>query len=66
MVEKDELVPATHAAKIREALEMHHVPHVFILYPNSGHMLCDDPDCAKQYRQSILEYCRRYFDATGQ
>ncbi len=63
---KDWLVPSTHAAKIREALELHHVPHVFILYPNSGHMLCDDPDCAKQYRQTILEYCRKYFDATGQ
>lgn len=62
---KDELVPATHAAKIREALETHHVPHVFILYPNSGHMLCDDPDCAKQYRQAILEFCRKYFDSEG-
>jgi dipeptidyl aminopeptidase/acylaminoacyl peptidase len=63
---KDGLVPSTHAEKIREALEMHHVPHVFIVYPNSGHFLCDDPECAKQYRQSILEYCRKYFDATGQ
>lgn len=63
---KDELVPPTHAAKIREALETHHVPHVFILYPNSGHFLCEDPDCAKQYRQAILEFARKYFDTKGE
>ena len=33
---KDWLVPSTHAEKVREALETHHVPHVFIIYPNSG------------------------------
>ena len=60
---KDWLVPFTHAEKLREALETHHVPHVFIVYPNSGHFLCDDPDCAKQYRKAILEFCRKYFDS---
>ncbi|MBR6056697.1 MAG: alpha/beta hydrolase [Victivallales bacterium] len=59
---KDELVPSTHAEKVREALEKHHVPHVFILYPNSGHFLCNDPDCAKQYRKAILDFCRKYFE----
>ena len=63
---KDGLVPFTHAEKLREALETHHVPHVFIVYPNSGHFLCDDPDCAKQYRKAILEYCRKYFDSEGE
>lgn len=63
---KDELVPTTHAVKIREALETHHVPHVFILYPNSTHFLCEDPDCAKQYRQAILEFARKYFDSKGE
>ncbi len=60
---KDGLVPFSHAEKLREALETHHVPHVFIVYPNSGHFLCDDPDCAKQYRKAILEFCRKYFDS---
>ena len=59
---KDWLVPSTHAEKVREALETHHVPHVFIVYPNSGHFLCDDPDCAKQYRKAILEFCKKYFE----
>ena len=63
---KDWLVPFTHAEKVREALETHHVPHVFIVYPNSDHFLCNDPDCAKQYRQAILEFARKYFDSKGE
>ena len=63
---KDWLVPSTHAEKVREALESHHVPHVFIVYPNSGHFLCNDPDCARQYRKAILDFCRKYFDSGGE
>ena len=63
---KDWLVPFTHAEKVRKALETHHVPHVFIVYPNSDHFLCNDPDCAKQYRQAILEFARKYFDTKGE
>ena len=58
---KDTLVPTPHAEKLRKALEEHNVPHVFIIYPHSGHFLCEDPDCAKKYREAILEYCRKHF-----
>ena len=62
---KDTLVPMPHAEKLRKALETHNVPHVFIMYPHSGHFLCDDPDCAKKYRETILDFCRKYFSATN-
>ena len=58
---KDPLVPTPHAEKLRKALEEYNVPHVFIIYPHSGHFLCEDPDCAKKYREAILEYCRKHF-----
>jgi acetyl esterase/lipase len=58
---KDPLVPTPHAEKLRKALEEYNVPHVFIIYPHSGHFLCEDPDCAKKYREAILDYCRKYF-----
>ena len=42
-----------------------HELHVFIAYPDSGHFLSKNPDCAAQYRQAILEYARTNFPQNG-
>lgn len=58
---KDSLVRPIHAQKLENALTKHHVPHHILIYPSSGHFLCDDPEEVKKYRALIQEYCQKYF-----
>ena len=44
-----------------ERLEMFGVQHDYILYPNSGHRMIDDPKQQKEYVDKILEYTKKYF-----
>lgn len=61
---KDPLVIPLHAAALKKALQKYDVPHKWILYPNSGHFLCNDPEYALQYRKAVLSYCKKYFPVT--
>ena len=58
---RDFLVAPIHAEKLREALEKHHVPHVLVLFPKSGHFLIEDPESSKKFHEAILDYCQKYF-----
>lgn len=58
--QKDTIVPYSNAAALDAALTANGVAHVFITYPNSGHALESDPDCAKQYTQALSAYAAEY------
>ena len=57
---QDTLVRAIHRDELAKALEEHHVPNICIEFPNSNHMLWDDPDSTEQFREAVLRYCRQY------
>ena len=61
--QKDTIVPYSNAAALDAALTANGVTHVFITYPNSGHSLEGDPDCAKQYTQALSAYAAEYLKA---
>lgn len=44
-----------------EALEESNVKHDYILFPNSGHSLYNDPDKMQEYRAKMKEYVEIYF-----
>lgn len=58
--QKDTIVPYSNAVTLDAALTANNVPHQFITYPNSGHALESDPDCANTYYQSFVAYAANY------
>ena len=58
---KDTLVRIIHAQKLEEALKKCNIAHEMLIYPESGHFLCEDPQYARRYRALIREYCEKYF-----
>ena len=58
--QKDNLVPYSNAVRLDEALSEHGIAHEFITYPNSGHALENDSDCANRYTQLFMEYAAEY------
>ncbi len=59
---KDNLVPARNRELMLEALSKAGVPFTDIFFPNSNHLLADDPDARDGYHQTFLIYAQRYFD----
>ena len=57
---KDDLVKPIHRDELAKALEEHHVPNVRVDFPNSNHMLWDDPDSTATFRKAVLQYCETY------
>ena len=57
---KDDLVKPIHRDELARALEEHHVPNVRVDFPNSNHMLWDDPDSTVTFRKAVLQYCETY------
>ena len=57
---KDTLVRPVHRIELAKALEEHHVPNRCIEFPNSNHMLWNDPDSTEEFREAVLRYCRQY------
>jgi len=60
---KDPIVRPVHAHSIDSLLQAAHVPHRLIMFPNSGHMLGKDPDCATQFIGLVQQYCKQYLGA---
>ncbi len=58
--EKDGIVPYANALRILAAFEQHGVDYDFISFPNSGHELGNDPDCAQQANDLLLRYVQMY------
>ncbi len=59
---KDDLVKPIHRDELAKALEAHHVPNVRVDFPNSNHMLWDDPDSTVAFRKAVLQYCETYMN----
>ena len=59
---KDDLVKPIHRDELAKALEEHHVPNVRVDFPNSNHMLWDDPDSTETFRKAVLQYCETYMN----
>ncbi len=59
---KDDLVKPIHRDELAKALEAHHVPNVRVDFPNSNHMLWDDPDSTETFRKAVLQYCDKYMN----
>lgn len=58
---KDTTVIPLHGKKLKEALEQNKVPHLWIDYPNSTHVLAEDPDVPLKYHQAVKQFARDYF-----
>ena len=57
----DMIVPRGNADATKEALEKNGVEHTFILYPLSNHGLKLDPTKAKEYEETLVSFCEKYF-----
>ncbi|MBQ7639209.1 MAG: alpha/beta hydrolase [Clostridia bacterium] len=60
--QKDNIVPYSNAEILDSALTANGVAHVFITFPNSGHALESDADCAERYMKTFIEYAGEYLD----
>ncbi len=58
--QKDTVVPYSNAASLDAALTANGVTHEFITYPNSGHALESDANCANRYTQTFFAYAAEY------
>jgi acetyl esterase/lipase len=59
---RDDLVKPIHRNELAKALETHHVPNVRVDFPNSNHMLWNDPDSTETFRKAVLHYCDKYMN----
>ena len=60
--QKDNIVPYSNAVALDAALTANGTAHVFITYPNSGHGLENDADCASRYTQTFISYASQYLN----
>lgn len=58
---KDTTVPPIHGEKLKEALELNHVPYEWIVFPNSSHMMAEDPDYTVKYYEEVKKFARQHF-----
>ena len=60
--QKDTIVPYSNAVTLDALLSANGVTHQLITYPNSGHALESDPDCAAAYQQAFWQYAANYLN----
>lgn len=58
---RDKIVPFKNHDLLVQALENAKVPFTSIPFPNSGHLLADDPVQRDAYHTAFLDYADRYF-----
>ena len=58
--QKDNIVPYSNAVTLDQALTANGVTHQFISFPNSGHGLDNDADCADRFYQAFVAYTAAY------
>ena len=59
--EKDGTVHPMHPQEIDSLYKAYNIPHVLMMFPNSGHLLADDPDYSQRYIAEVKKYCKKYF-----
>lgn len=57
----DVVVPPNIKEPMLEALEQNSASYDYILFPNSGHSLYNDPEQMEEYRTKMNEYVEKYF-----
>ena len=60
--QKDNIVPYSNAVTLDSALTANGVKHLFITFPNSGHGLENDADCADQFYRAFVQYAAEYLN----
>ena len=60
--QKDNVVPYSNAVTLDAALTANGVTHLFITFPNSGHGLDNDADCADRFYRAFVEYAATYLN----
>ena len=58
--QRDNVVPYSNAVTLDAALTANGVKHLFITYPNSGHALENDADCAERFYEAFAAYAAAY------
>ena len=56
----DGIVPFSSAVSLDAALTENGVTHEFVIFPNSGHELDNDPDAASQMNDLLAQYAQTY------
>lgn len=59
---KDWLVLSEHGKRMADAMQSKGVDHSLIIFPNSGHELVNDSECTARVIDTIIKYCKTYFD----
>ena len=59
---KDGLVLSEHGDRMAMALQNSGVEQTLIVFPNSGHELGNDSECTARVIDTIIKYCKTYFD----
>ena len=59
---KDWLVLSEHGKRMADAMQSKGVDHSLIIFPNSGHELVNDSECTAKVIDTIIKYCKTYFD----
>ena len=59
---KDWLVLSEHGKRMADAMQSKGVDHSLIIFPNSGHALGNDSECTAKVIDTIIKYCKTYFD----
>jgi acetyl esterase/lipase len=60
--QKDNIVPYSNAVTLDAALTANGVNHLFITFPNSGHGLENDADCADRFYRAFVQYAADYLN----
>lgn len=60
--QKDNIVPYSNAVTLDRALTANGVNHLFITFPNSGHGLENDADCADRFYRAFVQYAAQYLN----
>lgn len=60
--QKDTIVPYSNAVTLDAQLTENGVTHQLITFPNSGHDLSSDPDCANAYYKAFEQYAANYLN----
>lgn len=58
----DKSVPYSNAVDLDEKLTEYGVRHDFVVFPNSGHLLQDDPDCLERSQGLAIQYAAEYMN----
>ena len=59
---KDGLVLSEHGKRMADAMQSKGVSHSLIIFPNSGHVLGNDSECTARVIDTVVKYCKTYFD----